>query len=1073
MDNKELLLTIEKAAENNVELLDLSNKQISLLPPEIGDLSNLRRLELGFNKLTVLPSEIGNLKNLIWLGVRQNQLTELPPEIGNLASLTRFDLRSNHLITLPPEIGKLKNLLGIGFRDNKLSCLPSEIGDLTGLSWFALGNNLLTALPFEIGNLINLTWLDLRGNPLPIPQDVLAFADKPANIINYYLRYAHDTSASDSIKITSTINNDSEVSQIIEQANQSKARSLDLSHKNLTQLPPEIGQLTELTELDLGDNQLTSLPNEIRELKKLKKLRLDGNRLAVFPIVICELANLEVLRVTDNHLAAFPKDICRLTKLVQLRAGGNQITSLPPEISNLKELEGIGMGYNKLTEYPSGVNELTKLKQLSLKSNYFTLLPAEIGNLKELEELYLDNNQLSELPHEIEGITKLKELELRGNPLPILPEIISLVKQPAKIINYYFKYIEQQKRPLNEAKAIIIGQGAVGKTSLVKRLLEDHFDLHETKTDGICIKQWDVISEGAPIRLNIWDFGGQEIMHATHQFFLTKRSLYILVLDSRLDEQENRVEYWLKLIQSFGGNSPVVIVCNKSDEHDLDLNWKGLQEKYPTVKAFCKNVSCKTGQGIERLKILIKEQVSQLEHIHDQLILSWFSVKERLEALEADYLSYHEYQKLCEEEQIMDELSQQTLLGFLHDLGIVLHFDDHPILEETNVLNPEWVTKGVYQILNSYELFQNKGELDKDSLDDILDVQIYPHKKQQFILDMMKQFELCFEFDDVNKKRFLIPDLLSKEEPDTGEWSDSLSFQYHYDILPGSVISRFIVRMQVYISKRTYWRSGVVLVSEDQRNRALVKADIEDKKIFIDVTGNQDSRRTFLEIIRSEFRKIHATIPKIEPKEKVPLPSSPKIVVDYKHLLKLETLGRETYFPEGAFNEINVSQLLDGIEPKSYRIERIEQQGIRFEPKIEINPNIQVNTMATASSDVSISIETKQAMNFLLGSLAELKEEIKEVQPTLSEDIEKIEDSVAKIENAKSKEEVAKSSALPKIKRFLENANDTGTALGKTIKGLKSGVSILQDIAKYYNKIAQWCGMPIVPGVFLKQKKTP
>ena len=41
-------------------------------------------------------------------------------------------------------------------------------------------------------------------------------------------------------------------------------------------------------------------------------------------------------------------------------------------------------------------------------------------------------------------------------------------------------------------------------------------------------------------------------MHATHQFFLTKRSLYLLVLDSRLTQEENRVEYWLKIIQSFG-----------------------------------------------------------------------------------------------------------------------------------------------------------------------------------------------------------------------------------------------------------------------------------------------------------------------------------------------------------------------------------------------------------------------------------------------------------------------------------------------------------------------------------------
>ena len=47
----------------------------------------------------------------------------------------------------------------------------------------------------------------------------------------------------------------------------------------------------------------------------------------------------------------------------------------------------------------------------------------------------------------------------------------------------------------------------------------------ESKTQGINITDWSVRSSYGDVRLNIWDFGGQEIMHATHQFFLTERSL--------------------------------------------------------------------------------------------------------------------------------------------------------------------------------------------------------------------------------------------------------------------------------------------------------------------------------------------------------------------------------------------------------------------------------------------------------------------------------------------------------------------------------------------------------------------
>ena len=91
-------------------------------------------------------------------------------------------------------------------------------------------------------------------------------------------------------------------------------------------------------------------------------------------------------------------------------------------------------------------------------------------------------------------------------------------------------------------------------------------------------------------RVNVWDFGGQEIMHATHQFFLTKRTLYVLVLDSRLSEAENRLDYWLTLIRSFGGDSPILVVGNKTDQHALDLDRRGLLAKYPTVQAILDNL---------------------------------------------------------------------------------------------------------------------------------------------------------------------------------------------------------------------------------------------------------------------------------------------------------------------------------------------------------------------------------------------------------------------------------------------------------------------------------------------------
>jgi len=907
MNKDELLRLIDQAAREGWTSLDLSNQGLTELPPEIGKLTNLEVLAIDNNSLTSLPSEFGNLINLQRLRLGRNKLSKLPDTFNKLKNLKSLELSSNQFVSIPYEILELPNITQLYLSANRLESLPSEIRNLSKLKIFFinanrlsgvpreikelrnltalyLNSNQITRLPPEIQSLTNLFTLNLKGNPLPIPFDIVGRTDEPDKIITYYFKHLSEQHETIDSPVSLSFSVGTELHQIIVQAAQTKLRFLDLSHKDITSLPETIGELVELTELDLSFNKLLNLPKEVRNLINLRRLDLRYNQFLTFP----------------------------------------------EEIKDLKNLRSIHLGANQLTTIPSFVENFENLESLKIWYNHILIFPIEVCKLTNLIELNLAYNQLKSLPQQIKDLKHLKRLNLTGNPLPIPPEILRLRAEFQKILNYYFQH--GPKKPLHEVKVLIVGQGAVGKTSLIKRLLDDSFNPHETKTDGIAINQWHLPvpstahstssgqdSGSADIRLNLWDFGGQEIMHATHQFFLTKRSLYVLVLDSRLDEQNNRVEYWLKIIQSFGGDSPIIVVCNKCDEHSLDLNWKGLQEKYPTIKAFAKRLSCKTGEGLMELRSLIAQEVGQLPHLNDELLLTWFAVKTRLEQMEANYIGYNEYQQMCETEQVTDELSQQTLLGFLHDLGIVLHFHDHPILEDTNVLNPEWVTRGIYQLVNSNELFQRKGELERSALAHILPAAEYPRSKHQFILDMMRKFELCFDFAESAGERFLVPDLLSREEPYTGEWGDSLAFQYHYDILPGSVISRFMVRMHAYIHQKTYWRNGVVLLSDDGQNRALIKADTEDRKIFIHVGGHPETRSLFLAIIRADFRKIHATIPKLNLKEVIPLPGHPDVTIDYADLLKLRERGISTYYYPKADAEINVNQLLDGLNPTALK----------------------------------------------------------------------------------------------------------------------------------------------------------
>ena len=97
----------------------------------------------------------------------------------------------------------------------------------------------------------------------------------------------------------------------------------------------------------------------------------------------------------------------------------------------------------------------------------------------------------------------------------------------------------------------------MGKTSLGKRrLILNKFNPQEDKnTKGININSWGTSVDGdEQVRLHVWDFGGQEIMHATHQFFLTQRSLYLLVLAGRAGGEDAEAEVWLQLWRALAAN---------------------------------------------------------------------------------------------------------------------------------------------------------------------------------------------------------------------------------------------------------------------------------------------------------------------------------------------------------------------------------------------------------------------------------------------------------------------------------------------------------------------------------------
>ncbi|MEN6551494.1 MAG: COR domain-containing protein [Methanobacterium sp.] len=646
---------------------------------------------------------------------------------------------------------------------------------------------------------------------------------------------------------------------------------LDLSHYRLTQLPPEITKLKNLTKLSLSQNLLTQLPPEIGELENLTELDLSYNRLTQLPPEIGKLKNLKILNLTRN-----------------------QITQLPPEIGELKNL-----------------------KSFYLTSNQLPQLPSEIRNLKNLRALYLSINQLTQLFPEIVELKNLRALNLSENPLTSPPpEIVSMG------LEAIFTYLKQSRTSEhNEAKLILVGYGEVGKTCLANRLINDKF-VEEGITEGINISEWMTSapdSEHSKIKLNIWDFGGQEIYHSTHQFFLTTRSVYLLVWNARKAKDYDSIYYWLHTIEAFGGESPIILVMSKKNESDDDLNLRDLRSKFPQIKDYLK-IDSKDGTGISILEEIIRETAWSLPLMKVRWVDSWYRVREKLEGLRENWIPYNEFYDICISEGL-DDTNISILDGYLHELGVTLHFKDR--LENMVILKPEWATGAFYKILSAKSVLQREGVLLYSELHQIWDKQTYPSNIYPQLMDLMNKFELAYELPD--KSSYLVPELLPKSAPDfMWDEKDNLCFYYCYDyFLPPGIITRFIVRMHQDIEKKENglplcWREGAVL--KLQNSIALVKIKPDDKQIEIRVKG--DNKRRILEIICYHLDLINSSIKKISVSKQIPCKCSENCpqLYGYENLLDVERDNNSKLIQcHISFKDIPISLLLEGYKKNEER----------------------------------------------------------------------------------------------------------------------------------------------------------
>ncbi|MEZ9216495.1 COR domain-containing protein [Vibrio cyclitrophicus] len=864
------------------------------------------------------------------------------------------------------------------------------------------------------------------------------------------------------------------------------------NHKNLTDLL--------LISIQPGLKVKSKIP------KSIEKINI--HNATIDDIYNHEVSQLELLSLVHcNTTSKCIEEIIKNTAIKDLTINIPNSTNLDFSKVNLS-VERLDISHSNLSDVYF-IQNFVNLKHLDISFNPIENLPKNLP--KSLDTVIATNCNIINIPSEYNDKFTIDierrhifDSEIEGvvlvNNNPIESPPVEIIKNGKEAANEYFSSMRGPTSQLNEAKIIFVGDGAVGKTSLMKRLVHDQFDNKESQTDGIEIEPYKVmLDEGCCVKASIWDFGGQQILQATHQLFLSKRSIYVLVVEDRKNDlhKDQDIEQWLTQVNSLGGRPPILVVKNKIDENPRsDIQVQRLESKFPNIVGF-HEVSCETKHGLGQLHKALTECIRTLPMRKIELPKNWLDVKNKLkcQADNQDLLHLSNYNSLCDKYGINTKTARETLLKLLHDLGEVIAFDELKY-HDTAILNPHWITEGVYALIRSDKLAENNGVISLDEAQKSLDNYSEHHRfenKAQYILDAMKTFELCHR--TIENDTYLIPSLLPPQiNLNLSEWAveedERIRFIFKFEhLLPPPLMPMLLVKLHEHIHGDKRWRTGAIITPSHIDAKAKIDMDKVAKEIKLIIIGSD--RRDLLILLRSEIntlvRKL-ADVDEVGLKELLPLGDSSERV-SYNHLVGLKQMSVSTH-PSGELGKIfSVHQLLGEIEPPEdtdraiktllasqknnglFNINIMKQSNSNTANggKATANNSQQQTATATATVDLKLELRAfKGQSEFVLEDIRDEIDELNSPDRKLKDyalkECDKVEKAISELESNVEDQATADENLrhFARVQNFLDNTLKKTNSVGKAIDQAGNIYEEVEKLAIKFNDLAGKFAMPTV-----------
>jgi internalin A len=476
------------------------------------------------------------------------------------------------------------------------------------------------------------------------------------------------------------------------------------------------------------------------------------------------------------------------------------------------------------------------------------------------------------------------------------------------------------------SKLHVIGEGGVGKTTLVKVLTGEPINFAEPSTHGLRIGHITVPHPDQPtvqIRLNAWDFGGQQIYHATHQFFMTDRSPFLVLWNCRLGWENSRLRYWLDVTTARAPRAPILLVATHADERPVDLPFAELREEYPQIVDSVA-VDSRTGNGFSLLIQKIIECAIGLPSMGSQWPRLWLTAAEAMRNSADKYMTTQQMWQAMADAGVTDPTQQRYVATALHELGDILYFADDPELSQVVILSPEWANEYFSKVLESDQVAANLGILTRAEIGRLwpdLDPGLRAH-----FLSMMDKYDLSYRIDGESVSAVsLVVERLPWNPPEyKSVWDEiggdkeahEIKVLYRLNSMPPGIPTWFIARSHRF-STGTQWRTGALL--RHGAHLALVRSDQHRRTVELTVRGPAPA--AFFSILDDGLNRILERFPGLDIERQVPCTceTSCTELYNYEDLSRrlMRTPPRHEIECRRTGKLVHVPSLLLGLAPSS------------------------------------------------------------------------------------------------------------------------------------------------------------